>query len=227
MALIGAVSSFAQTDIDPAGVFVFTDKDGNVYDDNATIECKDAGYDDFDNFQIPSGLYVKQTSDVANLGVQLEIRVNSISNGLLSVCFPQSCLTYPNPGNYDNGKNKITDAASYDENLGRADLMAEWQPSSETAYGQCSATFVLNTMKIEKSSDPFVLIPVYKLLGKSRTINVNFTLKDPTAINGVKDNDKAVIVARYSADGQLLNAPAKGVNILKMSDGSTVKVSVK
>ncbi len=39
--------------------------------------------------------------------------------------------------------------------------------------------------------------------------------------------ESAVEVARYSLDGTLLAAPTKGVNIVKMSDGTTRKVIVK
>lgn len=34
-------------------------------------------------------------------------------------------------------------------------------------------------------------------------------------------------VARYSIDGKLLSAPAKGMNIIRFSDGSVKKVMVK
>ena len=43
-------------------------------------------------------------------------------------------------------------------------------------------------------------------------------------VNGQKD---ATVVARYTLDGQVINTPVKGINILKMSDGSVVKVLVK
>lgn len=44
-------------------------------------------------------------------------------------------------------------------------------------------------------------------------------------INGVDSN--ATVVARFAADGTQISAPVKGVNILKMSDGTTRKVMVK
>lgn len=37
----------------------------------------------------------------------------------------------------------------------------------------------------------------------------------------------ATEIARYSIDGTMLSAPAKGINIIKMSDGTTRKVIVK
>lgn len=55
----------------------------------------------------------------------------------------------------------------------------------------------------------------------------NLTISDAaTGINNAEASD-AVEVARYTLDGKLLAAPAKGINIVKMSDGTTKKVVVK
>lgn len=45
--------------------------------------------------------------------------------------------------------------------------------------------------------------------------------------NVTTGDENAVEVARYALDGTLLSAPTKGVNIVKMSDGTTKKVVVK
>lgn len=45
--------------------------------------------------------------------------------------------------------------------------------------------------------------------------------------NAVVDDETAVEVARYALDGTQLSQPTKGVNIVKMSDGTTKKVIVK
>ena len=47
-----------------------------------------------------------------------------------------------------------------------------------------------------------------------------------SGIAGVKNNTNATVVARYAADGTRLQAPQKGINIVKMSDGTTRKVLV-
>lgn len=47
-----------------------------------------------------------------------------------------------------------------------------------------------------------------------------------TGISGVENNGGATVVARYSLDGTRISAPVKGINILKMSDGTTRKVVV-
>lgn len=48
-----------------------------------------------------------------------------------------------------------------------------------------------------------------------------------TAINDATANAAAVEVARYAVDGTQIAAPQKGVNIVRMSDGTTRKVVVK
>lgn len=50
----------------------------------------------------------------------------------------------------------------------------------------------------------------------------------PAGVNGVESSmDEPMEVARYSLDGRLLSEPERGVNIVKMSDGTARKVIVK
>ncbi len=48
-----------------------------------------------------------------------------------------------------------------------------------------------------------------------------------TGIDGVVDAEAAKVVAVFSVDGRRLDAPQSGINIVKMSDGTTKKVFVK
>ena len=50
---------------------------------------------------------------------------------------------------------------------------------------------------------------------------------DATAINGVEGAEGATEVVRYNAAGVMVSAPVKGLNIVKMSDGTVKKVMVK
>ena len=50
---------------------------------------------------------------------------------------------------------------------------------------------------------------------------------DPTGINNVITSNDAKELSRYSVNGQRLSAPAKGLNIVKYSDGSVKKVAVQ
>lgn len=48
-----------------------------------------------------------------------------------------------------------------------------------------------------------------------------------TGVTELQNNADIKVVARYTADGQPVPAPVKGLNILKMSNGRTMKVIVK
>ena len=50
---------------------------------------------------------------------------------------------------------------------------------------------------------------------------------DPTGIDKVTTSTAAEEVSRYSVNGQQLTAPAKGLNIVKYSDGTVKKVVVQ
>ena len=50
---------------------------------------------------------------------------------------------------------------------------------------------------------------------------------DASGIDKVTTSTNAKEVSRYSANGQRLSAPAKGLNIVKYSDGSVKKVAVQ
>ena len=55
----------------------------------------------------------------------------------------------------------------------------------------------------------------------------NIVEYDPTGIDKVTTSTDAKELSRYSVNGQRLSAPAKGLNIVKYSDGSVKKVVVQ
>ena len=59
-----------------------------------------------------------------------------------------------------------------------------------------------------------------------KDIPEDITLRTSTGISDLNADNRAE-VARYSLDGRRLNAPQKGVNIVKFNDGKTQKVVVK
>lgn len=58
-------------------------------------------------------------------------------------------------------------------------------------------------------------------------IFANIVEYDPTGINHITTSGDAKEISRYAADGQRLEVPAKGLNIVKYSDGSVRKEMVK
>ncbi len=56
---------------------------------------------------------------------------------------------------------------------------------------------------------------------------IYYEIADPTGITNVNTTDNVTEVARFSADGKIISAPQKGINIVRMSDGTTRKVVVE
>lgn len=59
------------------------------------------------------------------------------------------------------------------------------------------------------------------------TTTLSVKVDEPTGINNVENASDIYEVARYTVDGKRIAAPQKGINIVRMSDGSTRKVVVK
>lgn len=68
--------------------------------------------------------------------------------------------------------------------------------------------------------------PLYAESDPSEFILVNLEKKVTTGINLQKSDDTKVI-ARYNIDGRLLSRPQRGLNIIRMSDGTIKKVIIK
>ena len=55
-----------------------------------------------------------------------------------------------------------------------------------------------------------------------------FYLSDPAGIGGISENKGELKeIARYTIDGRKINGPQRGINIVKLSNGSIIKVLVK
>lgn len=59
------------------------------------------------------------------------------------------------------------------------------------------------------------------------TVNINCIYVDPTGIADMEADKNATVVARYDSKGNKLSAPAKGLNIIKLSNGKTIKTIIK
>ena len=175
VAFLSAIATFAQQDANR--VFVFTDKDGNAFENGATIERDKLEFDDFEEFkQILSDVYVKQTATDKSYAVSMSVKINNIDNGTLKVCFPMSCLQLVKPGTSDLGKNALSETASYNKETGLASILTEWIPKSEDAWGTCEATFTLTTLIKKSFLD-------YTTVGKSSEITIRFINRDPAGSN--------------------------------------------
>lgn len=134
----------------------------------------------------------------------------------------------------DNVKAKKQAGASnfYHQHVIR-DYNSNWGDPLTWNDNKFSATYEFDVKEAWKKDDLKVVAFLNKHNTKNRLDNriENVTGKDligkPTAIESVGSADNAVEVARYNAAGQRINGKQKGLNIVKLSNGTTLKVVVK
>lgn len=216
LALLGTVATFAQSnegDTETKGMYEFTDKDGNIVPDGSEITCNVVTKDAFGSPQIESGLYVKKVTD-KDLGVSMDVNITRMDGGMLQYCFPGNCRTMKSTG---------SDIQQYGDKMNNNSLKTEWIPD---AYGEAVASFTLNAAELRDIKGPLgIKQQQYVPIGECSTVTVRFVYADPTGINDIKDGSNiASAVAYYTADGKQLSAPQKGLNIVKLSNGKTIKV---
>ena len=220
IALFSAVAMFAQ---DAKGIFEFTDKDGNVVPSGSVLTRTETEEGPSGYPQISTGLYVKQTKtevDGAKVGVKLRLNVTELPHGDIQYCFPKNCFITSSMGEV------TTNGAVLEAN--NCSLQTEWimgiDDDDNSMEGKAVAKLTLIACKqVAAGNDPITGQPMYDYeeIGESTSVTVNFVY-GATGINGISNAD-ATVVSRYAADGTRLSAPQKGLNIVKLSNGKTVK----
>lgn len=219
VALFCTVAMFAQ---DTKGMFEFADKAGNVVPNGSTLtktEVEKAGT----GLQINTGLFVKPVKPELNgekLGVKMRVEVENIDHGTIKYCLLGSCSVASEKGTFYSTSNFV-------EKLD--DLATEWVMGKDKAGNPLKgeATVKLTLVACQKKSSGFDEFGIeqfeWEEKGDCSSVTVKFVCDGTTAINGVTNNTNATVVARYAADGTRLSAPQKGLNIVKLSNGKTVK----
>lgn len=226
VALFAAASMFAQ---ETKGMFEFATADGTVVPSGSVITKSDVENhtdpeEGVDNMQIPTGLFVKPIKTDLNgekLCVKLRVDVEKIDHGSIAFCLLGRCSSAKKEGTYESN-------GGFVEQL--YDLQTEWmigndEETEKAMYGEATAKLTLVVCrKVSLGKDGFGIEQFeYKNVGESSTVTVKFVYNEKsTGINGISNAD-ATVVARYAADGTRLSAPQKGLNIVKLSNGKTVK----
>lgn len=197
--------------------FIFVDGDGNTIENGTTltmdqvettqeaVQNPDGSWSVVQKTIVPfSDVFVKNNSS-EDLSCKVSYDVKSLPNGSFAACCACNCTTVPLRGeifviekNAEASAGKTIDISTD----------TEWMPVSE---GIC-------TVKISVQGSKSML--------PDSEITVNF-IYSSTSIDGIQNNADNKVVARYSINGLLLDAPQKGINILKYADGRIEKVIVK
>lgn len=195
--------------------FIFVDGEGNTIENGATLTMDQVSYKEdfvfnpdgsYEIIQVPmiplSGVYIKNNSSESQ-SCKVTYNVTALPNGTFAACCAGNCSNLDSEGTIE--KNANADAGkTIDISTG-----TEWVP---VAAGT-------TTVKISAQGSKSML--------PDSEITINFIYDGTASIDGIQNNADNKVVARYSINGQLLDAPQKGINILKYADGRIEKVIVK
>lgn len=195
--------------------FIFVDGDGNTIENGATLTMDQVSYKEdfvfnpdgsYEKIQVPmislSGVYIKNNS-AESQSCKVTYNVTALPNGSFAACCAGNCSNLDSEGTRE--KNANADAGKTID----ISTDTEWVP---VAAGT-------TTVKISAQGSKSML--------PDSEITINFIYDGTASIDGIQNNADNKVVARYSINGQLLDAPQKGINILKYSDGRIEKVIVK
>lgn len=213
LAIAGCISMNAQS-------FSFVDENGNVIENGATLTMDKVGsmqdivygseypggYIIVEKPTVPlGGVYVKNNSSQKK-NCKIKYDVTTLPAGTsFAACCAGNCSNIGNVGSIEKEASGVEPNSTVD-----ISSQTEWVP------GEAAGTCVVKlSIKGEGS------------LTTDSEITINFVYSGSTSVNGIHNDVNNEVVARYSIDGQLLNAPQKGINILKYADGRTEKVIVK
>lgn len=191
--------------------FIFVDGEGNTIENGATLTMDQVSYKEdfvfsYEIIQVPmislSGVYIKNNS-AESQSCKVTYNVTALPNGSFAACCAGNCSNLDSEGTIE--KNANADAGKTID----ISTDTEWVP---VAAGT-------TTVKISAQGSKSML--------PDSEITINFIYDGTASIDGIQNNADNKVVARYSINGQLLDAPQKGINILKYADGRIEKVIVK
>lgn len=195
--------------------FIFVDGDGNTIENGATLTMDQVSYNEdfvfnpdgsYEIIQVPmislSGVYIKNNS-AESQSCKVTYNVTALPNGSFAACCAGNCSNLDSEGTIE--KNANADAGKTID----ISTDTEWVP---VAAGT-------TTVKISAQGSKSML--------PDSEITINFIYDGTASIDGIQNNADNKVVARYSINGQLLDVPQKGINILKYADGRIEKVIVK
>lgn len=214
LSLLAGMMAFAQVD----NSVVFIDKDGNEVADGSTVVVNEVEESEFGELQmvvpfrakknVSGPVFVRLSSDLAQMPVGTSY----------SCCFPENCTLSEKQEVFNSVAGFLSDDVK--------GIQTEWLPTKtnddtgeqDMVYATWSATVQIQIMDEEDKSE-------IKAYGPK--VTVKFVNADPAGISAVGSAADNKVVAVYDASGARLSAPQKGLNIVRLANGKTVKRVVK
>lgn len=204
------VTSWAQ-DVDQT--FQFTDTLGNVVPDGTVITVNVIN----EEGQMVIPLKVKNVSG-DKAAVSMYETIDEKPSGDWQTCAFGNCMALEETG---YSPKSVVNVA-YD-----SDIQTEWIPESGN-YGTWSATLQIHVFNITSRTVFGKLVEQAgdEIIGYGPKVTVNFVYNAESAdVNAVEAPVRPV--QYYSICGKRLDAPQRGLNIVKLSNGKTIKVIIK
>ena len=195
--------------------FVFTDLQGNTINDGAVINVKEVNA----NGQLVVPLRVKNVSGEKRAASMYENLNDMPVGGTWQTCAFGNCV----PMSASGYSSKSICAADFESGI-----ETEWIPI-EGQYASWSATLQIHVFNIvqETKFGQTREVAGSEIIGYGPTVTVNFTYSDPAHVDGVETNQNRSFSHCYSVDGTEQPHVQKGVNILRLTDGSVRKMVKK
>ena len=210
--MLGMANTYAQVD----GTFQFVDASGNVVTDGSTVTFTEIepGIPGLIADQIKFNLSVKNTLN-AEAYVAAHLVTEELPSGYVQFCFPELCQPGELPKDY------ISEGGTFSANETKP-LNSEWN-LEDGKYG--TARFTMQILVMNRTGK----FPNYSYSKKADgpKVTINCIYADPAGIADLESDKNSSVIARYNAKGQVVAAPVKGINILRLSNGKTVKQIVK
>lgn len=194
----------------------FAYSDGTIIPDGTVLTLDDAEEDIFGDVQIPSGLFVKNTSGSEVRGGATYV-IRSIPGGTFQTCFPSNCTQQTRPGEYTTQSDVL--AAGELKNM-----QTEWFPGGKE--GTAVITYQLLTFKQN------VITKKWNKDKEGPTVTLSFVYGTSDGIATIQDSKGRVQDESYlDMLGRPVGMPRQGLYVKRtvLSDGTVVtrKVAAK
>ena len=210
--LLVGTAAYAQDNTQPDETFLFVDEEGNVVPDGTVLTISEPNEDGY--MVVP--LFVKNMSG-EKAAVSMFEEIDGKPNGDFQTCAFGNCMILNETGY--SAKSIV--AGNYN-----ASIETEWIPEEE-GYGAWTATLQIHVFNIVTKSvfGATTEVPGDNIIGYGPKVTVKFNYADPAGINAIPAaTDRQAV---FTLDGRRLAGQQKGLNIIRLNSGKTIKQLVK
>lgn len=196
----------------------FIHEDGSVVENGSVVNLSTVSEDIIMGGNIAAGLSLQNTSN-DRLAMAVSGQVSKLDNGSIQFCFPTDCYYYNSTRSYSQ--------TGFVSGKDTRNLRLEWFFDAENVKeGDAAAMTLQVEIRNTKRAITGQTAVGDDIIAYGPAITVNFTYPDPSRVSAI-ENDNPTVVARYNAMGARMDKASRGLNIIKLSNGKTIKQVIK